>query len=81
MLLLSLDAIGRLPELVDRLLQALLDVLVRGHTGRQRDRAAPAEELVVDLASGLERVADVVPQVLVGDGALEVRTRSTRLVQ
>ena len=81
MLLLSLNAIGGLAELVDRVLQPLLDLLVGRDTCRERDRPAPADELVVDLASGFEGVADVRPQLLVVHRTLDVRSRAARLVQ
>src|SRR5207253_3876099 len=80
-LLLALDAVRRLAQLLDCIPQTLLDVLVGRHACRERDRAAAADQLVVDLARGLERVADVVPQVLVVQRALDVRSRAARFVQ
>jgi hypothetical protein len=71
--LLALDAVGRGAEVVDRLLQLLLDVLVRGDTRGDRRHPALADELVVDLARGRERGEQVVAHVLVGHGALDVR--------
>src|SRR5215468_9440848 len=80
-LLLSLNTVGGLPELLDRIAQPVLDLLVGRDAGRHRDRAATAEQLVVDLAGRLERVADVLPQLLVGDGPLDVGPGASRPVQ
>jgi hypothetical protein len=61
----ALDAAGRIPDLVDRVPQLVLDLLVlRKAGGRVRD-LAPGCELVVDDTGGEERVADVVAQLFV----------------
>src|SRR5262249_26024177 len=72
--LLSLDASGRFGQLVERFSQPVLDVLVRCDTRGDRNRAAAADELVVDLTRGLERVAHVLTELLVRQRALDVRT-------
>src|SRR5262249_46551937 len=59
----------------------LLDVLVRRDTRRNRNRAAAADELVVDLARGLERVAHVLAELLVRQRPLDVRARAARPLQ
>src|SRR5205814_3005163 len=53
-LLLALDAVCRLAQLVDGLPQPLLDVLVGRHARREGNRAAAADQLVVNLPCGLE---------------------------
>src|SRR5207247_2522157 len=80
-LLLALDAVGRRAELVDRVAEVILDLLVGRDARGQRNRSPAAEQLVVHLASGLERAADVVTQILVRDRPLDVGPGAPRPVQ
>ena len=59
-LLLALQPVGRVPQVLDRLLELLADVVVGRDARRQRDRTAAAEQLVVELLRGDERAHHVV---------------------
>ena len=80
MLFLALDAVRGLPELLDRRLELVLDVLVRRDARRKAANRAASDQLVVDAARRLERAADVVAQLLVLPGPLDVRFDSARRV-
>ena len=72
MVLLALEPVGCVAEIVDRGLQLVADLLVGGDACRQRDGAAAADQLVVELTSCPERAHHVVAQLLVRHRPLNV---------
>src|SRR5262249_22540834 len=72
-LLLALHPVGGGPKLVEGLLQLVLDLLVGREPRRDPRHAAVADQLVVDVTRGLEGRLHVFAELLVADGALDVR--------
>src|SRR6266536_2189500 len=71
-LFLPLDPVGRRAEILDRRAELVLDVLVAGNLARDCGHAAAADQLVVDVARGRERAAEVVAQLFVLDRPLHI---------
>src|SRR3972149_5258388 len=77
----ALQPVGRVAQLVDRLAQVLLDVLVGGDLrGRLADTVAGGE-VPVDLPRGGVRLAQAVPQLLVVERPVDVRPHGVHAVE
>jgi hypothetical protein len=72
-LLLPLQALTGAADVLERAAELLLHVLVGRELPRGLDAAVALLQVAVDRASSRQRVAHVLAELLVGEGALEVR--------